>query len=251
MSRRAVRQVAQRLFLVALALTLTVPAFAEEPVCYQTAVDAEGNPTGPSFCTQQVWFTDGGTKVGNLAATGATDFPTWDTTAPESSVTGGAGGGFATQGAPRQLASDDGTDPFIGATFEGGFTGELDNMVVELFMFAPATQAADPPGAYVGSLELSIDGQQVVIPSQVNLQLEPAGNAVLKTKFALTDLQEGMAYAGIETGPEIEHTLRFFFSAYGLVSATGAIVYDTTEVPAGITFNNPAIDPAMVVVSAG
>ena len=235
----------------ALILSLATAGVAEEPACYQTAVDAEGNPTGPAYCTQQVWFTDGGTKAGNLAATGATAFPTWDTTAPTTSVTGGAGGGFFSNGVGRQMASDPQTDAATGATFTGTFTGDLDNMIVELFMFAPATAAADPAGAYVGSIELDIDGQQVMVPTQVNLQLEPAGDAVLKTKFALTDLTEAMQYAGVASGPDVAHTVRFFFSAYGLVSATSVIVYDTTEVPAGITFNTATLPEGIVAVAAG
>ena len=246
----AVRRV-PRLLVVVLAALVALPAVAEEPACYQTAVDAEGNPAGPEFCSKQVWFTDGGTKAGNLAATGATNFPTWDDTEPTASVTEGAGGGFFSNGAPRQMASDPGTDPFIGATWEGTFTGDLDNMLVELFMFAPATAAAEPPGAYVGSLEMDVDGEQVVIPTQVNLQLEPAGDAVLKTTFAISDLQDALDYAGVESGPDVEHTIRFFFSAYGLVSATSVIVYDTTEVPAGITFNVPEFAEGLTVISAG
>lgn len=250
MFRRAPRS-GRVLLLVALVLSLATAGAAEESACYQTAVDAEGNPTGPVFCTQQVWFSDSGTKVGNLAGTGATSYPSWDTTAPATSVTGGAGGGFFTNGVNRQSVKEPQGDPVLGATFEGTFTGELDNMVVELYMFAPATQAASPPGAYIGSLELDVDGQQVVVPSQVNLQLDPAGNAVLKTTVALTDLQAGMAFAGVETGPDVEHDVRFYFSAYGLASATAVIVYDTTEVPAGITFNVPTLPEGIVAVAAG
>lgn len=245
------RQLVRLLLLTTLILSLGTAGMAEEPVCYQTAVDAEGNPTGPSYCTQQVWFTDTGTKAGNVAATGGTPFPTWDTTAPTTSVQGGAGGGFFSTGVGRQLSSDPTTDAATGATWTGTFTGDIDNMVVELYMFAPATAAADPAGAYVGSTEMDIDGQQVLVPTQVNLQLVPGGDAVLKTKFAITDVQAAMAYAGLATGPDVEHTIRFFFSAYGLVSATSVIVYDTTEVPAGMTFNAPALDEGLVTVSAG
>ena len=245
------RRVVHLLLLTALVVSMATAGVAEEPVCYQTQIDAEGNPTGPAYCTQQVWFSDGGTKAGNLAATGATTYPTWDTTAPTTSVSGGAGGGFFSNGVGRQMSSDPTTDAATGATWTGTFKGDIDNMVVELYMFAPATAAASPPGAYVGSTEMDIDGQQVLVPTQVNLQLTPAGQAVMKTKFAITDVQAAMAMAGIATGPDVEHTIRFFFSAYGLVSATSVIVYDTTEVPAGMTFNAPVLEEGLVTVSAG
>ena len=250
MPRRS-RRLAHLLLLTLLVVSLATAGVAEEPVCYQTQVDAEGNPTGPSYCTQQAWFTDSGTKAGNLAATGATSYPTWDTTAPTTSVSGGAGGGFFSNGVGRQMSSDPTTDAATGATWTGTFTGDIDNMVVELYMFAPATQAADPPGAYVGALEMDIDGERVLFPSQVNLQLTPGGDAVMKTKFAITDIQESMAMAGLAAGPDTEHTIRLFFSAYGLVSATSVIVYDTTEVPAGMTFNAPVLEEGLVTVSAG
>ena len=250
MSRRT-RRLTRTLLLTVLVVSLATAVFAEEPVCYQTSVDAEGNPTGPLYCTQQVWFADSGTKAGNAAAAGGGSYPTWDTTAPTTSVQGGAGGGFLTTGVGRQMASDPQTDAATGATFNGQFTGALDNMMVDMFLFAPATAAADPAGAYVGSLEMDIDGQQVLMPSQVNLVLEPAGDAVLKARFAITDLQAALDYAELDSGPDVVHDIRFFFSAYGLVSATGVVVYDTTEVPGGITFNAAPLPEGLVTVSAG
>ncbi len=240
-----------RLVLVALALALAVPAAAQESSCYFKSFDAEGNPVGPAFCTQQVWFSDSGTKAGNLAATGATKFPSWDTTAPTTSVTGGAGGGYFSQGAPRQVASDPTTDPAIGATFAGTFTGDIDNMVVEMYLFAPLTAAANTPGAYVGSVDMTIDGQKVLPAQSVDFQLVPGGQAVMKTKFAITDVQAAMEAAGVSTGPDAVHNMRLFFGAFGLVSATSVIVYDTTEVPGGITFNAPTLPEEMTKVSAG
>lgn len=250
MLHRATRSV-RILFVIVLTVLLALPAFGEEPVCYQTAVDADGNPTGPVFCTQQVWFTDTGAKAGNLGAVGATDFPSWDTTAPDKSVTAGAGGGYFSNGVNRQLASDPQRDAAMGATFEGTFTGDLDNMLIEMYLFAPVTQAADPPGAYVGSIELDVDGKQVLFPTQTQLQLVSGGNAVQKTTLAITNLQKGLVAAGVETGPDVEHNLRFLFSAYGLVSATSVIVYDTTEVPGGITFNAAEIGTEVPIFPAG
>ncbi len=242
---------ARRLLIVALVVLSALPAVAADAACYTTETDAEGNPTGPSYCTQQVWFHQGTTKVGNLGATGRTSFPSWNANKPTASVTGGAGGGYATQGAPRQSASDPATDPYVLPTFEGQFTGDIDNMLAEVYLFAPATAAAAVPGTYVGSTELTIDGKQVLMPTQVDLILQPAGNAVLKGTFALTDIQAAMADAGLATGPDAVHTIRFSFGAYGLVSATGVVVYDTNEVPSGITFNAPTLPEGVPAFSTG
>ena len=250
MSRRFAAP-ARRLLLLALVVLVAVPATGAEAVCYQKAVDAQGNPAGPSFCTQTVWLHQAQTKAGNLGATGQTPFPTWDTTKPASSVTSGAGGGYATVGAGRQLASDPARDAATGATFKGKYTGDIDNLVVELYLFAPATAAADPAGAYVGSVDLTVDGQQIMTPTQVNLVLEPAGDAVLKTKFALTDIQAAMEAAGVPTGAGAVHDITFFFGAYGLVSASSVVVYDTTEVPSNMTFNVPTLPEALPAFSTG
>jgi hypothetical protein len=242
---------ARRLLIIALVVFSALPATAADAACYTSATDAEGNPTGPSYCTGQVWFHQGATKVGNLGATGRTSFPSWDATKPTTSVTGGAGGGYATQGAPRQSASDPATDPYVLPTFEGKFTGDIDNMLAEVYLFAPATAAAANPGAYVGSTELTVDGQKLLMPTQVDLTLQPAGNAVLKGTFALTDIQAAMNDAGLDTGPDAVHTIRFSFGAYGLVSATGVVVYDSSEVPSGITFNAPTLPAGVPVISTG
>ncbi len=241
----------RRLLIVAFAVVAAVPASAADGVCYFTSTDAEGNPTGPSFCGQQVWFHQGATKAGNLGATGATAYPSWNTTKPAASVTAGAGGGYATQGVPRQTASDPATDPYVLPTFKGKFTGDIDNLVAEVFLFAPATAAANTPGAYVGSTELTIDGKPILSPTSVDLALQPAGNAVMKATFAITDISGAMAGAGLASGPDAVHDVTFGFGAFGLVSATGVIVYDTTEVPSGLSFNVGAVPETMTAISTG
>jgi hypothetical protein len=209
--------------------------------CYHKDVDEAGEPVGPAFCTEDVWFHRAETLAGNIAAAGAGSFPSWSTEAPTQSVQDGAGAGFLTVGPPRQLASDPESDPYTGATFEGTYTGNLDNLVVELFMFAPATAASDT-GNFVGSIELEIDDTLVLWPTQVDVPLESGGDAVMKTKFAITDLHEAMGIEGLETGDDVEHTIRFFFSGFGLASGTAVVVFDTTEVPSGMTFNAPDVE---------
>ena len=244
---------ARRLLVLALAALSAVPAFAAEAACYFKAVDAEGNPTGPSYCNQQVWFHQGATKAGNLGATGATQYPSWNTTKPAASVTTGAGGGYATQGVPRQMASDPATDPYVLPTFKGQFTGDIDNLVAEVYIIAPATAAANTPGAYSGSTELTIDGKQIVLPTPIDLTLQPVpgNNAAQKATFAITDIAPAMADAGLASDPAAVHDVVFGFGAYGLASATGVVVYDTTEVPSGLTFNVQTLPEGITAVGTG
>lgn len=246
-------RIARRLLILAVAVFSAVPAFAADAACYFKAVDAEGNPTGPSYCTLQVWFHQGATKAGNLGATGATQYPSWNTTKPTASVTSGAGGGYATQGVPRQTASDPATDPYVLPTFKGEFTGDIDNLVAEVFIIAPATAAANTPGAYSGSTELTIDGKKILLPTSVDLSLEPVpgNNAAMKATFAITDIAPAMADAGLASGPDAVHDVVFGFGAFGLVSATGVVVYDTTEVPSGLTFNVQTLGETVTAIGTG
>ncbi len=244
-------RISRRFLIVALVVLAAIPASAADGVCYFKSTDAAGNPTGPSFCGQLVWFHQGTTKAGNLGATGATAFPSWNTTKPTASVTGGAGGGYATNGVPRQMASDPATDPYVLPTFKGKFTGDIDNMVAEVFLFAPATAAASTPGAYSGSTELTIDGKPILAATPIALSLQPGGNAVMKATFAITDIHGAMTAAGLATGPEAVHDVTFSFGALGLASATGVIVYDTSEVPSGISFNVGTLAEGVPAISTG
>jgi hypothetical protein len=234
------------LLLLVIALTLglgVVPAIAAEdgePDCYFTEFDEEGEPVGPEFCTTEVWFKQAETLAGNLGATDAHAYPSWDTEPPSASVSAGAGAGFLTIGPPRQMASNPDTDPYFGATFEGSYTGNIDNLVIEMYMFAPATAASDT-GNYVGSIELGIDGTLVLWPTQVDLPTEEGGDAALKTTFAITNIHDAMQMEGLETGEGVEHEVRFFLSGYGLASGTAIVVFDTTEVPSGMVFNTPEL----------
>src|SRR5687768_7842927 len=109
-----------RVLLIALVLAVAAPSLAQGSTCYYKAFDEAGNPVGPAYCTQQVWFHQGQTKAGNLGATGQTAYPSWNTTKPTASVTSGAGGGYLTNGAQWQMQGT--KNEATGATFVGSFT---------------------------------------------------------------------------------------------------------------------------------
>jgi hypothetical protein len=235
------RRLSSSVLLAVIALASVLPAAGADhggvepvPVCYQTQTDEAGNPSGPEFCTQQVWFHRAETPVGNLAGFGAGSNPTFDTTAPAASVAGGAGGGYAANGTPRQLNGESNTQ--VAPRFEGTFTGNLDNLAVTLFLFAPAKQMGS---TFSTSGDLVVDGVEVGRFDQVEVPLTAGGQAARKIDFVLTGVSQAMADLGVATGPDVEHKVELFVSPYPLATTTAAFVYDTTEVPSGMTFNVP------------
>lgn len=204
---------------------LAAPAGAETS-CFQPVAD------GPEFCTQQVWFTTGDSKAGNLAAAGATGYPSWSTEAPTQSVAQGAGGGYATMGAPRQLNGE--SDPAMGALFKGTFTGDLENLAVTMYLFAPGRDSA---AGWYGGVDVVVDGTVVHTADADGIPLTSGGNAVQKVDFAVQGLHKWITKAGLETGPDVVHEVELFVTSYALASTTALIVYGTTEVPSSMTFN--------------
>ena len=226
-ARPAVARLAAAAGLTA-AAALGLPAAAQDTTgeCWQPVVD------GPSFCTEQVWFTPAETKVGNLGATGLTGQPTWTTTAPTQSVAAGAGGGYATNGVPRQQSGE--SNPATGALFEGTFTGSLENLAVTMYLFAPGRQN---DSSYYGGIDVVVDGKELLRVDEELLPLTSGGNAVRKIDFAVTDLHRAMTRAGLDTGPDAEHDVQLFLTSYPLVTTTAVFVYGTTEAPSTMTFN--------------
>lgn len=213
---------------LAAGVALSAPAGAESD-CYTKVVD------GPEFCSQQVWFTPAETKVGNLGATDASGFPSWSTDAPAQSVAAGAGGGYATVGVGRQQNGT--SDPTTGAQFEGTFTGELDNLAVTMYLFAPGRQEeAGYPNYYAG-IDVVVDGTVVKNVDADGIPLTSGGNAVQKIDFAAAKLHEAMVKAGVATGPDVEHQVQLYITSYSLVTTTALLVYGTTEAPSSMTFN--------------
>ncbi len=217
-----------RLVLIAALLTavLALPAAADgggsDATCY-VRDEVE-------FCERAVWFTPAETKAGNLAATGATAFPTWDDEEPTASVTDGAGGGYAANGTFRQTEGS--SDPTFMATFVGTHEGRIDNVDVTLYLFAPGRQNET---TFSASADLLVDGTRIMSFDQADLPLAPAGDAVLSTGFAVTNVEAALLRKGID--PEAQHEITVAVTGYAIATTSAVLVYDTTEVPAGMVFN--------------
>lgn len=216
-----------------------------EPSCTVVlGAETEESEDDVEACRQDVWFHEAGTKVDNVDHAQET-FATFDTNPPAGSVTDGAGSGALTTSLLHQQADAfDARESFVAA---GTFTGAIDNVVVELYMYRPGLTPGfttdDPTGATVGGSThavdavLRIDGVDVSTLAGVEVTLEPAGDAVERIRFVFRDVMELLPLLGDVEG---EHTVEVRTHGTGIGSDAAIALYDTTEVPSGMVINAPA-----------
>lgn len=182
-------------------------------------------------CEQQTYFHAAETKFSNLGtiAPDAHGLPSWDENPPAGSVQGGNGAGFLSNSTIYQ--GNGGSEG--SAVFEGTFTGPLDVMDVDLHLLGPVPITAD---AY--NVRVEIDGGDAFVNAgEVTIvpQEEPnATGAAQRLDFAITNIYDTLKRWGTVDG---EHTIRIEVEPTYLVNDTAVFVFDTTEVPGGITFN--------------
>ena len=226
---------AVRLLLVPLAVAalLGSPAGAEVVGC----TDTETNTL--VLTQEQTYIHQAETKAGNLAALGLpTAFPSWDTTAPTTSVQGGAGGGYLGNSASY-------LDPTLaeqtGLTVEGAFNGCLDTMLLNLYAIMPTNRTGTAgdlsENALTGVIALTVDGEKVVegMEIETNSVPNPDGDATYFVRFGIQNLHAALVSYDID--PTVEHTIRLNVAPRYVNTDNAIFVYDTTEVPAGILFN--------------
>lgn len=212
-----------------------------EPSCtvIRGAETTEDTTDDVAACRQDVWFHGTGLPADNLDHAQGT-FAVWDTTPPAASVTGGAGNGvLANSVLHQQAAPFDERESFVAT---GSFDGAIEDLVVELYLFTPGTNVDDPAnpvvrGDYSVDAQLSIDGFPVQTLADHVVTLEPAGDAVQRITFAFRGLSDIIEQLG-----ELDATHDVEVRAHGtaIISDAAIMVYDTTEVPAGMVFNPPA-----------
>ena len=193
------------------------------------------------FPEQQVWFHEGESKLGNAAATPNP----FDTTAPAASVTDGAGAGQYGAAA----TSTSGTEAYgaVETTFSGTFTGCLDTILLDIYSFDPtsrtstgAATAGNPaePQQHQANVRITIDGfdvqtGQIVLNS--DLANEGFGPNLNRLGFSVGSTMEQLTNFGIEL--DGEHTIEIGITPWFANTGHAVYVWDTTEVPSGLTFN--------------
>ena len=174
-----------------------------------------------TFRTERVYFKCvGDVPVQNVARVQTPANP-WDTQAPAQSVSDGAGCGhveYGLGGAQFDLV------------FEGTFTGNVDALTVHLHAFATSDTPAFPAETIA---KLSVDGvERLVTDGAQPLAVTPENSGVtISAPFTVT----GLGY-GAEVGDGTRRRT-FKLTISSPVRSSMAWVWDTTEVPAGITFN--------------
>jgi hypothetical protein len=185
-----------------------------------------------SACRQDVWFHDSGTKVGNLTATGQTAMPTWNTTKPAASATSGAGGGYFLNSVTEIAAGEFGEES--GPTFTGTFTGDIDNLALDLYVLDPQRTALGETGSIRSRLE--IDGQAVYTDAEALAANATAAGNLRHLRLAYTDLYDAMQGSGVTVGPAQQHTVKLSTLVF-YFGDEEAIFYDAAEAPSGLIFN--------------
>lgn len=190
-------------------------------------------------CREDVWLHQAGTKLGNLSGAGQDTVPSWNTTKPTASTQSGGGAGYAT------IRLLDILEPYNRAyrpTFEGKFTGTLDNLAVTLYLSSPYYQARN--FAWPMLVRLTIDGETVFEQSDVEIDvpLKAAGN-LRKVEFALTNLYSSMEAVGLDLTSTKEHTIQLDVIQRYWGDGHTVIFYDASDAPSGQVFN---LEPALL-----
>lgn len=200
--------------------------------------DTDDDTDDVEVCRTDVWFHDAGTKVDNLDNALGT-FATWDTTPPDTSVTGGAGAGVLATSASHQFVEPyDERESFTAA---GTHKGAIDAIAVELYLFPPAGMA-NGETSYRVDAELEVDGESLASIDDRTVQMETAGDAVQRIRFSFTGLADLIdQFHGFDqvNALDASHDLKLTVHGTGIGTNGAVFVYDTTEVPAGMVINPP------------
>ena len=211
----------------------------------------------PTFAETRTYFhCVGPNKVQNL------DGPApWDTTAPTQSVEQGAGCGVVDPG--LLINEEENTGFNFDTPFAGEATGNLSNMTVELWLLGH-TNYSPVNGTLNVAVSLNVDGEALLTDAEVAdipLQTSSTG-ASHKLEFTIQGLGQATEVED-ESGNVIDVVTSGYATEDGdgttvrevelLVSTwyideVAGFVWDTTEVPSGITFNDAT--PASTKIAA-
>jgi hypothetical protein len=216
---------------------------------------AETLPT-PRFRDERTYVHCGETPKAQTLDASQGRIPTWDTTAPTTSVQ--QGGGCGTFDPPVSTFGNglDAVDNSVDMLWTGTFAGNLDSIVVHAHAIwlgagKVAEQAQDAAVAGL-TLELTIDGDSVTIPASVSPKIvRSSTGASSEFVFSIADLglvdpvtdvdADGIA----DDEGATERTIRLQVRAQTIDNPFMVWVWDTTEVPSGLHFNGPVDGPVL------
>ncbi|MGH2710025.1 MAG: hypothetical protein ACRDH9_02325 [Actinomycetota bacterium] len=212
-----------------------------------SSASALHGPTGVDFTPndrlERVYFhCEGAAKLHNVVTDGAIP---WNTTAPAQSVQQGAGCGSLDNGlwGNNQVSIQD-------SHFQGSFAGNIDKITVEAhnIYVGPGRQTA----SFTVNVRLAIDGEPILGATGKNVTVTPVRSstgASESIKFTITNLNL------MNEANDIEHDVLMTLNG-GVFVANAQVfpvhdsqslwVYDTTEVPSGLTFNPLTTETATI-----
>lgn len=219
------------------AIIVASPAVAANGDCYIARAATETQPEVRA-CQLDTWVAQGSQKPGNLAGVNeSSTLPTWDTTKPTAQVQSGAGGGYATVrivdiASPRNRAA--------APTFEGTYTGVLDNIAIDMYLTTPVYQATGTSFPLIASLV--VDGVEVysVPAEEVDVPIDPteaAEGQIGHIRFAFEGLVRALEAVRVENGETTEHQVRFTLMNRYWGDGHTVFFYDEANVPSSVTFN--------------
>jgi hypothetical protein len=197
------------------------------------AVPASGQEVVPTFRNERVYFKCAdGAKVQNVPVSQGT-IPSWGTAPPAGSAAAGNGCGFY---------ENAGNAAGLNLEFKGTFTGNLDNLTVELHdIYAGAGR---PNNQIQMRAVLNIDGEELVVTELQNFPTSASSNGVTqRIAFTFTQLNFDDE---IGDGTQV-HEIHFV--ARGGTETQSLFVWDATEVPAGLTFNPATLESFKVPIN--
>ncbi len=223
-------------------LALGAVAVEGEDLTEHPCYDAE---TGQlAYPEQQVFFHEGESKVGNANA--APD--PFDTEPPTDSVQAGAGAGNYT-GVAVQAASAEEQYDNVEASFSGTFTGCIDTLLIDMYAFDP-TNRTSTGQATAGNPGNPLPHSFRVVVEVDGVEVYRAGPVEANTTFANEALGPNLHRHGIQLGNLLdsyadfgllsldgEHTVTIHMAGWYVNTDHSIYVWDTTEVPSGLTFN--------------
>ena len=190
----------------------------------------------PTKRTERTYFKClGSNKVQNVDMAQGT-MPTWSTTAPTQSVQQGAGCGTADTG----VTNANQENAFDGV-WKGTFTGNVDSITVEAHAIDSTPRAT---GSHPILAILTVDGEQLLPQTRiVPTTVRSSTQASSKLTFSIT----GLPYLTEDGDGTAVRTFTLSLKSYADYPA--AWVWDTTEVPSGITFNPATLESVQVPVA--
>ena len=237
-------------------VTKTLALTATAAIAVSLAPAGAETLPAPRFKTERTYVHCGQAPKAAFVDVVQGNLPTWNTTAPTSSVQEGAGCGTFDPPVSTVSQEGDAVDASIDMLWEGTFAGNLDSIVVRAhaIWMGPGKVAEQAQNAAKAGLDVHvwIDGELQALPARVEPKVVKSSTGA-SSEFIFTigglnlvdPVTDADADGVADDEGTTERTIRLGLSPQGPDSPAVVWVWDTTEVPSGLHFNAPAEGPVL------